>query len=72
MDANLSRQNNILPDEGKLFSIHAGIKSQTGVLSKWRDDQTEHQGDTHKHRRQNNLKNNNRKNYSNPSNPLEK
>ena len=48
---------NISPDEGKLFSVHTGIQSQTGVLSKGRNDQAEHQSDTHKHRRQNNLKN---------------
>lgn len=44
-----------LPDEGKLFSIHARIQSQAGVLSKWRNDQAEHQGDAHKHCRKNNL-----------------
>ena len=49
---------NISPDECKLFSVHAGLQSQTGVLSKGRDDQAEHQSDTHKHRRQNNLKKN--------------
>ena len=57
------RKNNISPDESKLFSIHAGIQSKTGVFSKWRNNQAEHQGNTHKHRRKNNLENNTIKIY---------
>lgn len=57
------RKNNISPDEGELFSIHAGIQSQTGVLSKRRNNQAEHQSNAHKHRGENNLKNNTMKIY---------
>lgn len=47
----------VSPDEGKLFSIHAGIQRQTGVLSKRRNNQTEHQGNANKDGWKNNLKN---------------
>lgn len=52
------QRKNVSPDEGKLFSVHAGTQSQTGVLSKWRHNKTEPKRDTYKHCWQNNLKNN--------------
>lgn len=32
----------ISPDEGELLSIHAGVQSKAGVLSKWRHNQAKH------------------------------
>lgn len=51
------QRKNVSPDEGKLFSVHAGMQSQTGVLSKWGHNKTEHKRNTYKHCWQNNLKN---------------
>lgn len=56
-------ENQRSPDEGKLLLIHAGIQSKTGVLSKRRNDQAEHQGNAHKHCREDDLKNNTMKTY---------
>lgn len=40
-----------VPDEGDLILVHPGLQLQTGIFSKWRDDETEDQGDADKHSR---------------------
>lgn len=46
----------VVPDEGELFFIHARLQLQAGVLSKRRDNETEDEGDAHKHSRKHDLK----------------
>lgn len=44
-----------VPEEGELLLIHAGLQSETRILSKRRDNETENQGDAHEHSRKNDL-----------------
>lgn len=44
-----------LPEEGELISIHPGLQLQRGVLPKRGDNESEEQGDAHKHSWENDL-----------------
>lgn len=44
-----------VPDEGDLVLVHPGLQLQTGIFSKWGDDETEDQSDADEHSRKDDL-----------------
>lgn len=44
-----------VPEEGELLLVHAGLQSETRILSKRRDNETEDKSDAHEHSRKHDL-----------------